>query len=527
MAIEYGVTDEGFVIKSLSVIREEVENDLKSSFGNQINLSPGSGFSEFRDKYSERECSLWELGQAIYNSQWPQTATGVSLENALDFAALEKLAARESTVVTQALFGTIATVIPSGTQVSVENDPTTVFETTDDVTLIAGTDEVQTITFSLTPDAGSFTVSYEGAETAAIAHDDLAADVQVALRALSGLSEVTVSGDFATGFVVTFTGADGVQEQPLLVEETNTLLDTPTAVTITITETTPGVYQGETGMICTVTGAENANAKTLTVINTPVAGFTSTFNAVDAVPGRDVETDAEARIRRNESVVTSLSATVEAIKNKISDLNDDEYSALPQLTDIIVYENVTDITDAKNMGPHTVMAVVRQTGDSNVRDQAIAQAIFDSKAAGIGTSYGFAVGVETYATTVADGNIVIATVTDSMGIDHTIYFARPTSVPIYLILENFSTDTSYPTDGDDQLKAALVAWGNLLGVGEDVIVYPQLIAQVATIPGILDFDVKIGIAPAPTLDDKIDISDGTTTSPEFSSWSTTNISITV
>ena len=517
MAIEYGVTDEGFVIKSLSVIREEVENDLKSSFGNQINLSPESGFSELRDKYSEREHSLWELAQAIYNSQWPQTATGVSLENALDFAALEKLAARESTVVTQALFGTIATVIPSGTQVSVENDPTTVFETTDDVTLIAGTDEVQTITFSLTPDAGSFTVSYEGDETATIAHDDLAADVQVALRALSGLSEVTVSGDFATGFVVTFTGADGVQEQPLLVEETNTLLDTPTAVTITITETTPGVYQGETGMICTVTGAENANAKTLTVINTPVAGFTSTFNAVDAVPGRDVETDAEARIRRNESVVTSLSATVEAIKNKISDLNDDEYSALPQLTDIIVYENDTDAINSKNMTPHTVMAVVRQTGDVDTRDHEIAQAIFDSKAGGPGTSYGFATGADA----------VTETVTDSMGIDHTIYFARPTSVPIYLILENFSTDTSYPTDGDDQLKAALVAWGNLLGVGEDVIVYPQLIAQIATIPGILDFDVKIGVAPAPTLDDNIDISDGTTTSPEFSSWSTTNISITV
>lgn len=517
MAIEYGVTDEGFVIKSLSVIREEVENDLKSSFGNQINLSPESGFSELRDKYSEREHSLWELAQAIYNSQWPQTATGVSLENVLDFAALEKLAARESTIVTQALFGTIATIIPSGTQISVENDPTTVFETTDDVTLIAGTDEVQTITFSLTPDAGSFTVSYEGDETAAIAHDDLAADVQVALRALSGLSEVTVSGDFTTGFVVTFTGADGVQEQPLLVEETNTLLDTPTAVTITVTETTPGVYQGETGMICTVTGAKNANAKTLTVINTPVAGFTSTFNAVDAVPGRDVETDAEARIRRNESVVTSLSASVEAIKNKISDLNDDEYAALPQLTDIMVYENVTDITDAKNMGPHTVMAVVRQTGDVDTRDQAIAQAIFGSKAAGIGTSYGFATGADA----------VTKTVTDTMGINHTIYFARPTSVPIYLILENFSTDTGYPTDGDDQLKAALVAWGNLLGVGEDVIVYPQLIAQIAEIPGILDFDVKIGVAPAPTLDDNIDISDGTTTSPEFSSWSTTNISITV
>ncbi|GAG56119.1 unnamed protein product, partial [marine sediment metagenome] len=439
MAIEYGITSEGFVIKSLSVIKEEVESDLKGSFGDQINLTPESVFGQFRDIYAEREHEMWELAQAIYNSQWPQTTIDVSLENVLDFAALEKLAARESTIVTQALFGTISTVISSGTQVSVENDPTTIFETIDDVTLVAGVDEIQTITFDTVPDEGGFTVSYENDETAAINYDDLATDVQIALRALDGLSEVTVSGNFTAGFVITFTGADGVQEQPLLVEETNTLKTSSVAVTITITETTPGEYQGTIGMICTVTGAENANAKTLNVINTPIAGFTSTFNAVDAILGRDVETNAEARIRRNESVVTSRSATVEAIKTKIADLNNDEYASLPQLTDIIVYENNTSITDAKDMPPHSVMAVVRQTGDVDTRDQEIAQAIFDSKAAGIETSYGFATG----------GNAVVKTVTDTMSIDHTINFARPDSISIYLGLYNFSTDSNYPTDGDD------------------------------------------------------------------------------
>jgi len=517
MAVEYGITPEGFVIKSLSVIREEIESDLKGLFGDQINLNPESVFGQLRDIYAEREHEMWELAQAIYNSQYPQTATDVSLENVLDFAALEKLAAKKSTIITQALFGTISTFIPSGTQISVENDPTTIFETSSNVTLVAGVDEVQTITFNTVPDEGSFTVSYENDETVVINYDDLAADIQIALRALDGLSEVTVSGNFTAGFVITFTGADGVQEQPLLVEETNTLKTSSVAVIITITETIPGEYQGETGMICTVTGAKNANAKTLTVINTPIAGFTSTYNADDAILGRDVETDAEARIRRNESVVTSRSGTVEAIKTKISDLNGDDYADLPELTDIIIYENNTEAVNAKNMPPHSIMAAVRQIGDVDIRDQEIAQAIFDSKAAGIETSYGFATG----------SNAVTKTVTDSMGIDHTIYFTRPTSVSIYLELYNFSTDSSYPTDGDNQLKTVLATWGNSLGVGVDVIVYPQLVAQIAEIPGILDFNIKIGTAPAPTLDDNIDISDGTTTSPEFSLWSTTNITITV
>ena len=75
------------------------------------------------------------------------------------------------------------------------------------------------------------------------------------------------------------------------------------------------------------------------------------------------------------------------------------------------------------------------------------------------------------------------------------------------------------------MKTILTTYGNLLGVGVDIIVYPSLVAQIDNVPGITDFDIKIGIAPAPTLDNNISISDGTITAPEFSSWSSTNITI--
>jgi len=515
MAIEYGVTSAGFVIKTLDVIKEETNEDLKAILGNQINLTPESGFGTLRDKFSERFHELWELLQLIYNASYPQTAEDASLDNVCDFAVIERLEAKASTIVTQVLFGTASTFIESGTSISVEDDSSTVFQTNEDITLVAGVDEVQTITFDTIPDEGSFTVSYDDDEIVSINYDDSSADFQAALRALDYLSEVTVIGNFTAGFVVTFAGIDGKQEQPILIEETNTLKTSSVAVTITITETTPGEYQGTVAMTCTVTGPKNANSRTLNVIDNPISGFTRTFNVGDAVLGRDIEDNPDLRIRRNQSVVTSRSATVEAIRNKILDLNADEYENLPQLTDVIVYENDTDITDSKNIPPHSIMAVTRQTGDVDTRDQEIAQAIFDSKAAGIGTSYGNATG----------GNAITKTVTDSTGIDHTIYSARPTSVPIYLTLDNFETTSAYPDTGDAQLKTLLAAYGNTLGVGVDVIVYPSLVAQIANIPGIIDFDLKIGIAPSPTLDDNIDISDGTSTPPEFSSWSTTNITI--
>lgn len=517
MAVEYGVTLNGFVIKTLDVLKDETDEDLKVALGDQINLLPEAVFGTLRDKFSERLHEMWELFQLLYNAAYPQTAEGVSLDNVADYAAIERLEANESTITVQALFGTIATVIPAGTQFSVEDDPTTVFETDDEVTLIAGTDEIQSISFSATPDEGSLTLFYNTEETSALAYDDAtaAATLQTYLRALNSLSEVTVSGSFAAGFTITFTGNDGKQEHPLLIEGTNTLKNASVGVVVTIAESTPGVFQGSTSMTCTETGVKNANARTLNVIDNPISGLDSTFNVGDAALGRDEETDAELRIRRNASVITSRAATVEAIRNKILDLNDDEYENLPELNDVIVYENDTDFTNSKNMAPHSIMAVVRQAGDVDTRDQEIAQAIFDSKAAGIATSYGNATG----------GDAVTKTVADSTSIDHTINFARPTAVDIYLIFDSFTTNDDYPDDGDSQLKTVLVTWGNELGTGIDVIVYPQLIAQINDIPGILDFTIKIGVAPAPTLDDNIDISDGTSTTPEFSSWSTTNITI--
>lgn len=515
MAIEYGVTINGFVIKTLDVIKTETNNDLKGILGNQINLLPESVFGQLRDKFSERHHELWELMQAVYNASYPQTSSGISLDNVCDFAVIERLEATESTIVKQVLFGTATTVIPAGTSFSVEDDSTTIFQTDNAVTLVAGTDEIQNIAFSATPTAGAFTLKYNTEETASLAFNASNTDVQTALNNLASLSGVTVTGSVAADFVVTFAGDDGKQEQPLLTEGVNTL-STP-AATITITETTPGVYQGTTPATCTITGQKTANAKTLNVIDNPVNGLTRTFNDADAVTGRDEETDTELRLRRNYNVVTSRSATVEAIRNKILDLNGDQYSEYPQLTDVIVYENDTDIPNfyGRNIEAHAIMAVVRQAGDVTTRDQEILQAIFDSKAAGIGTSYGYATG----------GDIITGTVTDSTGIAHTINAARPTAIDIYLIIDNLATTSDYPSDGDTQLKTLLALYGNTLGVGIDVIVYPSLVAQIDNIPGITDFIIKIGIAPAPTLDNNIAVSDGTSTSPEFSMWSTTNITI--
>ncbi len=105
-------------------------------------------------------------------------------------------------------------------------------------------DEVQLISFSAVPDAGNFRLTHDGNETVDIAFGDSNTDVQTALNALASLSAVTVTGDFTNGFVVTFAGADGSKDQPLLLATTVTLTLVSVPVVVTPSTTTAGRKAG-------------------------------------------------------------------------------------------------------------------------------------------------------------------------------------------------------------------------------------------------------------------------------------------
>lgn len=500
----FGVTPEGFVAKTLADIKAEVEDALRTSFGEQINLLPESVFGQIVGIFSERESLLWELAENTYDSQYPESAENVSLDFVLALTGLIRLDALESVVIGQALFGTATTVIPLGTGFSVNGDPDAKFQTIEEVTLGTGVDEVQTIGFSAPPTGGSFKLKYNAEITAAIAFGDAAADVQTALNALPSLSGVTVSGSFAADFVVIFAGDDGKQPQPLLVEDSNTLTNGG-AVTITITETTPGEYQAQVDCRAITTGPTIANALTLTVIDNPVSGLLRVFNPEDAVIGRNIETEAEVRNRRRNRLQISLAGPLEAIRTALLKLNDDVDAI--ELESVVLFENITNTIDARGIPPKAFEAFIYQAGGATTRDQEIADAIWESKPAGI-----------------EPHGDVSKTVADSQGLIHTVKFSRPDEVDIYLILD-LTVDATYPADGDAQVEAVMVAWGNGLGVGQDVIVFPSLVAQLDDVPGITDVVVKIGIAPAPTLDDNIVIDDGTGGDVEISRWDTGRVEV--
>ncbi len=242
-------------------------------------------------------------------------------------------------------------------------------------------------------------------------------------------------------------------------------------------------------------GEINAFAGTLTVIDTPVFGWDTVNNPTDANPGENEETDAELRRRRQLSFASGSVAQIESMLSAILSIINVESA--------IVYENDTTTTNPDGVPRQHVAAVVEGGTDAD-----IAQALFDNKAAGIGTH-----------------GAVTVPVIDSQGISHDISFDRPVLVDIYVDV-TVTPLPNYPGDGDDQIKQAIVDFANGLliegagyGISDDVI-YSQLYTPINSVQGVQVDDLRIGIAPSPTGTTNIVIGNF-----ELSAFDTTRINV--
>lgn len=485
----YGLTISGLVVPTLQDLKLEMETDLRSGLGNGINLLPTELLGQIVGILSYRRAQDFQTMQGIYNSQYPPTANGVSLDNVLALTAIRRLRPTRGTG-SGVAYGTLGTIIPAGSVISVAGNPSARFLTVGPATIGAGTNEVQRVQFSSVPDAGSWTLLFNGSATGTLAFNDNAAAVQAALNALTGVT-VTVTGNYTSGFTITFTGSSGSQPQTLLRNGVNTLTTTSVQVTVSITETTLGILPNVTiPLIAESAGEIPAYANTLTVIEATVSGWSNFNNPVDIVAGNDTETDAAARIRQRKTLATSGSTTVDAIRSHLLDLDD--------VTDARVFENDSDITDVSGRPPHSFEAVV-QDGDA----QTIADTIWEFKPAGI-RSYG----------------LVSRSVLDSMGFAHTVQFSRPIEVDIYIIIA-ITTDSTFPVGGNTAIREAVAALGTLeFGIGDDVITI-RFYDAINSVQGVLTASILIGTIPVPVSSANITINDD-----QLAFFSTSRITVT-
>lgn len=374
----YGFLPQGFVAKSASVIKTEIEAILKSSIlGASAGTEPDGSIplnsvaGELVAMLVDREAGFWDALQEGNAAGNPNTATGAALDAVAALTGTLREGAEESTVV-ETCTGTATTALPAGRIVSV-------------------------------PTSGNQFTSAADAVIAAVAAWPAATDVVAGQRVRndtpSKIYQCITPGHTAGAGGPTGTAADIVDN------------------------TAHWKYIGlGTGAIdvpfgAVMTGPIGATAGTLTSIQTPVSGWSTATNLLDAAVGRDLESDGALRVRRMAEISGDGLATPDAIRAAILQVNETSTDAnhLPILS-CTVFHNDTDFTDGNGVPPHAVEVLVNYNGlASATTDQDIANAIFASVAAGIAT----------YGSTTA-------TVVDSQGNNQTVKWSKPTLVPIYI-----------------------------------------------------------------------------------------------
>ncbi len=211
-----------------------------------------------------------------------------------------------------------------------------------------------------------------------------------------------------------------------------------------------------------------ANAGTITKISTPVIGWNTVTNALDADPGTEIDTDAQLRVRREAELSQAGTGTLPAIRADLLGVDDVEA--------VSVFHNPTDY-QVGNLPPHSVEAVVLGGDDQDILDQ-----LFESVGAGI----------QTYGTTTG-------TVNDGQGNTLDFAFSRPTDVDIWLEIDINVNTNDYPADGDTLIETAVKAYGDAnYRMGDDVVLSLLYCPINSAVAGIEDItEIRVGDSSPP------------------------------
>ena len=130
-AIQYGVTDLGFVRKPLTVILNNLNNKFIAEFGSNFDTSPESPDGQVIGVVADEIDQCWNQAQQVFNSYRPGAVGGVGLDNVCELTGTNRYV-DEPTKVTVVCDGTAGTLVPAGSQVG---DGTMTFTLDTDVTL--------------------------------------------------------------------------------------------------------------------------------------------------------------------------------------------------------------------------------------------------------------------------------------------------------------------------------------------------------------------------------------------------------
>lgn len=467
------VTTSGFVKRTVQQVLGAFNTAMQTIFGPTVDISPEGPTGQLLGLPAAGLGDVWDALQEVYSSMDPAQATGAALDRLCAYTGVSRIAASASTV--KALLYTDAAnsgvTIPSGSQARRVRGAV-VFSLSTNTVIAPGSCQDIYLSFASVPASGTpgvaLTTSFG---TFTITMPTVTDATARAVAGLELFATAIQASSWGLGGGVAQVWNAGVLQQPasdalggnqvttgVVLRLTHVL--TPFGVTLSGTWALQAV--GAQGLFtCNLTGAQTVSTNELTSIVTPQTGWNSVTNLVLGVPGRDVESDADLRIRRKAHLGSGF-ATEAAMQAYI-------LNTVPGVSSVTISSNRGDSVDAFSAPAHSLTVTVVGGASAN----AIAQAIWDSMPAGI------------YANGDHSG-----TATDSQGGTHTINYTVPVAVPIWVkILYDLYAEETFP--GQAAVSAAVASWAAAeFSPGLDVIA-PRFLSAVYTIPGIGNAQVTV------------------------------------
>lgn len=432
------LTPEGFKPRRLAEIKADIEAEISEAFGDP-DLRAESIWGQQIGIYSELQALMWQLAEDVYLSQYPDTATGVSLDHVASLTGIVRIPATP-TQVTATAYGDLGVRLLAGREAA--NGRTgDVYRSTSEVRINA-TDAVEATVEVATVAAGAYTVTLGGVGytfTAGASDDESAI--------LAGL-QAAVTADGVTAAVADSTLVLTVDDP------VNDTLNVSVTSNLTIAEAGVNVP-----MLAVVNGAQLLPSGDLSEIRTPVAGWDRVGNLDEGIVGNNRETDSDLRARRQKSIQITATNTLDAITARLRQT--------PLVTDLIVYEN--NGIETNNIGvPRQHIWAIVEGGD----DDAIAQVIYDTRAGGIGMK----------------GDLEVLVRSPESGRDYPINFDRPRYVEPDIVVQFTALDGA-PSDIPGAIKAALSDKTFIIG---ESIIYSRLYGIITCeVPGVQIDDLVV------------------------------------
>lgn len=350
---EYGVTDKGFVIKRLDTIMEEVHSDLTEGFGVDTRLIGTSFLNTLITTFCGQVADLWETAQNSYYAKSPATATGVNLDNAVQYGGIRRAAARRTCYPLHCT-GDDGTTVRTDAQVATNTKPEIILSAADEFVITRDSFNEVSVVVAVEEPNGVYSVTINGDQ---YTYQNSGGDSGAIIAGLLGVirnSEYTVSTDGDTLII-----KDTVKTRK------NMLMLSDNLTTSSVT-TIANFNTAEYGKITLPHGI-------VTKFVNNITGFTAVTNLLDPVYGRKQETDIE--LRQSYLVKSALRSNT-MIGSIIAELMNN----VANVESATGYENDTNSVNERGMPPHSIEIIVE--GGS---EEEIASTILKRKAGGIHT----------------------------------------------------------------------------------------------------------------------------------------------